>query len=126
MADMSLQIEGGRQLRKSLESLETGIDDLKAANKEAAGIAAGGAGRHVPVVSGKLAGTIRAAGTKTAGIVRAGTKRVPYAGPINYGWPKRNIRGAFFLNDGARDTEPQWVPVYVKHLEDLVNKVEGD
>lgn len=121
-----LRLDGGRQLRAGLRNVESGLDDLKAAHKEAAGIAAGGASSRVPVVSGKLAGTIRAAGTKTAGIVRVGTKRVPYAGAINYGWPARRIRPAFFLNDGAQATEPRWIPVYMHHLEELVNRIQGD
>lgn len=126
MPALEIRLDGGRQLRAGLANVEGGLDDLKAAHKEAAGIAADGAADRVPVVSGKLAGTIRAAGTKTAGIVRVGTKRAPYGGPINYGWAKRNIRPAFFLNDGAQATEPRWIPVYMHHLEDLVNKVKGD
>lgn len=126
MPAIEVRLDGGRQLRAGLAGIEGGLEDLKAANKEAAGIAAGGAVKRVPVVSNKLAGTIRAAGTKTAGIVRVGTKRVPYAGPINYGWPGRNIAPSFFLNDGAQATEPRWIPVYMKHLEELVNKVKGD
>lgn len=121
-----LRLDGGRQLRAGLAGLEGGLDDLKDANKTAAGIAAGGASSRVPVVSGRLKATIRAAGTKTAGIVRVGTKaKAPHAGPINYGWPGRNIKPAFFLNDGAQATEPQWIPVYMTRLESLIQRIEG-
>lgn len=124
---MEIRIDGGRQLRAGLANVENGLEDLKAAHKEAAGIAAAGAQARVPKVSGKLAGTIRAAGTARAGIVRVGTKaKAPYGGPINYGWSKRNIRPSFFLNDGAQATEPRWIPVYMQHLEDLVNRIQGD
>lgn len=126
MPAIEIRLDGGRQLRKSLAAVEGGLEDLKAANKEAATIASGGAAQRAPVGSGKLAGTIRAAGTKTAGIVRVGTKRVPYAGPINYGWAKRHIKPSFFLNDGGQATESRWVPVYMQRLEELVNKVTGD
>lgn len=121
-----LRLDGGRQLRAGLAAVEGGLDDLKAANKDAAGIAAKGAEARVPTVTGRLAGTIRAAGTKTAGIVRVGTKaRAPYAGPINYGWGRRRIAPSFFLNDGAQATEPRWVPVYLRHLETLIQRIEG-
>lgn len=125
MPAIQLRLDGGRQLRAGLADLEDGVTELKAANKDAAGIAAGGAAKRVPRVSSRLAGTIRAAGTKTAGIVRVGTKRAPHAGPINYGWPGRNIKPSFFLNDGAQATEPVWVPVYMKHLEKLIDRVKG-
>lgn len=121
-----LRLDGGRQLRAGLAAVEGGLDDLKAANKEAAGIAAGGASVRVPKVTGRLAGTIRASGTKTAGIVRVGTKaKAPYAGPINYGWGRRKIKPTFFLNDGAQATEPRWVPVYMEHLQSLIQRIEG-
>lgn len=126
MVALQLRIDGGRQLRAGLTGLDGGLDDLKAAHKEAASIAAGGAAARVPVVSARLKATIRAAGTKTAGIIRVGSKaRAPHAGPINYGWKKRNIAPSYFLNDGAQATEPRWIPVYQNHLTRLVEKIEG-
>mgnify|MGYP001417864432 CR=1 FL=1 len=50
-----------------------------------------------PRVSGTLAGTPCAGrGLFMAG-VRAGTAAFPYAGPIHYGWPARNIAPQPFL-----------------------------
>lgn len=126
MTALQIRIDGGRQLRTGLAGLEDGLDDMKGAHKEAATIAAGGVAARVPVNSARLKATIRAAGTKTAGIIRAGTKaRAPYAGPINYGWKKRNIAPSYFLNDGAQATEPRWIPVYQNHLIRLTEKVKG-
>lgn len=126
MPALQLRINGARELRASLAQFEDGIDELKAANKDAAGIAAGGAAARAPKVSGRLGATIRAAGTKTAGIVRVGTKaRAPYAGPINYGWTKRNIKPTFFLNDGAQATESRWIQVYENHLNRLLERIKG-
>jgi len=50
-----------------------------------------------PRVTGTLAGTLRAGRGKTKAVVRAGTAAVPYAGPIHYGWPARNIAPQPFL-----------------------------
>jgi hypothetical protein len=47
---------------------------------------AGTARTLVPVRSGRLAKSIRAGVTARTGVVRAGTKDVPYAGPIHFGW----------------------------------------
>lgn len=123
MAGLKVRLDGGRQLRAGLAEIEGGINDLKAAHREAADIAATASAALAPSVSGSLRRTIRAAGTKTAGVIRAGTKRVPYAGPIHWGWGRRNITGAFFLSDGARNSEGRWIRVYEDHLEKLVNKL---
>lgn len=50
-----------------------------------------------PVLTGRLAGTLRAGRGKTKAVVRAGTAGVPYAGVIHYGWPARGIRPNEFL-----------------------------
>lgn len=125
MAGLSVRLDGGRQLRAGLANVEDGVRDLKAAHLEAAQIAAKASAALAPVVSGNLQRTIRAAGTARAGIIRAGSKRAPYAAPIHWGWARRNIRGSFYLSDGAQSSEGRWIRVYQDHLETLVNKIEG-
>ena len=63
--------------------------------------------------------------TLLSNIIRAGSKRAPYAAPIHWGWARRNIRGAFFLSDGAQSSEGRWIRVYEDHLEQLISKIEG-
>lgn len=123
MADFGVRLNGGRELRAGLAAVEGGLSDLKDAHKEAATIAANASADLSPVRSGKLQRTIRASGTKTAGVIRAGTKRVPYAGPIHWGWYKRNIKGSFFLSDGATSSEGRWIRVYEDHLTELVERI---
>lgn len=123
MAGLQIRLDGGRELRAGLAGIEDGINDLKAAHKEAAAIAAHASAALAPSRSGQLRRSIRAAGTARAGIIRAGTKRVPYAGPIHWGWAKRHIKGAFFLSDGARNSEGRWIQIYEDHLDQLVNKL---
>jgi hypothetical protein len=123
VAAFTVRLDGGRQLRAGLADVEGGIDELKAAHAEAAGIAAEASAALAPKRSGNLARTIRAAGTKTAGIIRAGTKRVPYAPPIHWGWAARNITGSFFLSDGATSSEGRWIRVYEDHLNQLVKRI---
>lgn len=123
MAGLKIRLDGGRELRAGLANVEGGLADLKAAHLEAAQIAAKASAALAPSVSGQLRRTIRAAGTNRAGIIRAGTKRVPYAAPIHWGWARRNIAGAFYLSDGAQNSEGRWIRVYQDHLEQLVNKL---
>lgn len=120
-----VEVEGARQLRRTLRQAGDDLGDLKDANKRAAEIAAAGALRNAPRRSGALAGDIRAAGTKTAGVVRAGRKRLPYAGPIHWGWPARGIEAQPYLTEGAQQTESVWVPMYEKELDEALAKVKG-
>lgn len=132
----NLEVQGLRELRRTMREAGDELEDFKAANKEAAEIAAEGARRIVQTVTGELKATIRASGTKTAGVIRAGKKRVPYAGVLEWGWPRflmtpaKRPRGGpiepqSFLSTGARNTESTWIPVYTKRLNDIISKVEG-
>lgn len=123
--DRHVQVDGLKQLRKTLKAAGDDLSDLKAANAEAAEVAAAGGRTRVPTLTGLLASSIRSTGTKTAGIVRAGKAAIPYAGPIHWGWPNRGIPENPFLSDGATDTEPTWLPIYENRLNEIINTVEG-
>ncbi|GAA3342980.1 hypothetical protein GCM10017714_33650 [Curtobacterium pusillum] len=126
MAETVVQVDGARKLRATLKAAGDDLTDLKAAHREAAEIAARASAALAPVgPTGRLQRTIRASGTKTAGVIRAGTARVPYAPVIHWGWPKRRIKAQPFLSDGARDSEGRWLPVYINHLDTIVQRIEG-
>lgn len=120
-----LEIEGQRELRRTLKAAGDDLSDLKAAHKEAAEIASDGSEPLAPRLSGKLAGSIRAGATKTQAVIRAGRKSVPYAGPIHWGWKARGIEPHAFLADGAKRTESQWIPIFEKVLQESIKKVKG-
>lgn len=120
-----IQIDGMREIRRTLRKAGDDLDDLKQANAQAASIAGDGGKARSPFRFGTLRGSIRTAGTKTAGIIRAGRKTVPYANPIHWGWPTRNIEPNPFLAAGAQHTEPQWLPVYLDTLETIMKQVKG-
>ena len=78
-----------RELRKNLSMLDDDFEDLKELHLDLAEMVADRAASLAPVRTGRLRETIRASGTKTAGRVRAGFKRVPYAGPVHLGGATR-------------------------------------
>ncbi|PZE84157.1 HK97 gp10 family phage protein [Curtobacterium sp. MCBD17_032] len=125
MADSLVQVDGARQLRASLRRAGDDLTDLKAAHKHAAQIAANASADLAPRRTGRLQQTIRASGTKTAGIIRAGTARVPYAAPIHWGWSRRHITAQPFLSDGARDSEGRWLPVYTDYVQHTLDSIQG-
>ena len=60
-----------------------------------------------------------------AGVIRAGSKSVPYAGVINYGWPARRIKPRPFVNNGVASTEGAWQRVYRQFIDKTLNEVKG-
>jgi hypothetical protein len=98
---------------------------MKQAHRDAAEIAAAASSALAPRLTGRLAATVRAAGTKTAAIIRAGTARVPYIFPIHWGWPARHIEANPFMSRGARNSEGQWIRVYENYVNRVTNEIEG-
>lgn len=126
MARPLLQVKGARQLRATLGQAEDGLEDLKAANARAAALVAARARSQAPSKTGALVGTIRSSGTKTAGYVRAGFARVPYAGVIEWGYKTGTpIKGDHYVKDAAEATEPAWVRLYEQDLNNALRKVKG-
>lgn len=133
-----------KQLRRALKEAGDDLSDLKDLHKRVATIAASAAKPLTPASdrsTGRLKASIRAAGTKTAAVIRAGSKRVPYANAIHWGrrvWPSVQsaphpprkrvnafIRPSLFLTDGAKSTEPTWVAIYEEEVKKQVEKI-GD
>ena len=125
MGEGKVEVEGGKELRKSLKGVEDGLKDLQAAHAAAAGIVSAAAPAYAPLRSGALAGSIRGSGAKAAATVRAGGAKVPYAGVQEYGWPRRNIAAQPYIVPAAHDTEPTWIAVYQARVDELLGKVKG-
>ena len=125
MATPAIRVEGARQLRAALKRAGIDVADLKAAHKEAAELVKRAADPVAPRRSGALAASTRAAGTQGAAIIRVGTARVRYAGPIHWGWPARNIKAQPWIADAAERTEPEWSQEYLDHLEHIIQAIEG-
>jgi hypothetical protein len=126
MPAAAYELQGARQLRKGLRAAGDNLTDLKIVHGQAAGIAAGRARQLAPKRTARLAGTIRASGTKTAGIVRVGNNsKVKYAGPIHWGWPARHIKPNPFASTGATESQPAWLPMYSRYIDAALDKIKG-
>lgn len=128
-----VRVEGARELRRALRRAEIDVkDDIKDAHKTVADIVVARARQIVPVapatmstaVPGMLRDSLRTGQTQTAAIARAGKKAVPYAGPIHWGWFRRNIHPSLFLTKAASETEPKWVAEYEKKFDGILDKIE--
>ena len=118
----SIKIQGAKELRRELRKMGDDMQDLKELNLDVATIVSDRAKDLVPRRTGNLADTIRPAGTKTAGRVRAGFKRVPYAGVIHFGFPARGIKPQPFLYDALDERHNEVFETYFKGVKKIQKK----
>lgn len=126
MPEPIVRVEGARQFRAALRRADGDLADLKAVNADVAAVAARAGRIDAPHRSGALAATVRSSGTATQAIVRVGTSRVPYAGPIHYGWPARHIAPHPFIITGAESSQPAWLDLYVAAIDRIVARIERE
>lgn len=128
MPQPAVRIEGDKDLRRKLRQLDKAADNnaamgaLKAVHQEASEVVLEKALALVPVRTGRLKNSLRAAATQRSGRVRAGFKRVPYAGPIHFGWPERRIAPQPFLYDALDWRREEVIKTYEYGLEQLKKK----
>lgn len=97
-----LRVTGLRTTFRALQEAGASAEDLKDLMAVLGGIIVQDATPRARRDSGAMAGTIRAGRGKTKAVVRAGGRRVPYAGVQHYGWPDRGIEPNTFLTDAIR------------------------
>ena len=94
------------------------VDDLKDAFSSIAREGAERASARAPHRTGRLAGSIRGNRAKSKAVVAAGRAAVPWAGPINYGWPARNMSGSGFMQRADEEMRP----IAIQRLEEEINR----
>ena len=120
------RVEGAARLRRTLRSAGDDLSDMRdSAHRPAAAYVAQKAASSAPVKTGRLSAAGRPGATKTGAMVRWGGARVPYAGPIHYGWPRRNIRAQPFITDTVRSNQPQIEQLYNAAVEQILNRIKG-
>lgn len=120
-----IEVEGARELRRTLARAGHEIDDMVAANAEVSAFVAARAKSAAPRRSGRLASSVRGNKAKSSAVVRAGGARVVYAGVIHYGWARHNIEPQPFLVNTAHSTELQWREIYLRNINKALSKVRG-
>lgn len=138
---VEFQIEGLTKLRSEMRQLGIDSEDLKEAGKKAGKIVLREARRRAPVRTGALKNSLRVSATKRAVGMLGGKATVPYAAPIHWGWPagsftyahrwtfrgnpSKGIAGNDFLSRAAWSTEMEWLPMYLKAVDEAIEKVKG-
>ncbi len=112
-----VQVRGLPKVVRGLQAIGLEVEDLKDAFGTSASEAAAVIADEAPKRTGRLASDVRGNRAKGKAVVRAGRASVPYAGPINYGWPARNIAPDLFMQRG----EEKYTPTAVRRLEEEIN-----
>jgi hypothetical protein len=111
-----VRVEGLTKVTRALKGLGLDVDDLKDAFATIADEAVERVKRYVPHRSGRLAGDVRGNRAQSKAVVRAGRASIPYAGPVNYGWPARGIEPAEYMQKGDQEMQP----IAVRRLEEEI------
>ena len=119
-------VHGARELARTLKEFGDGLDDLKDANQAVSAMVAREAASRAPRRTGRLAGSVRGSRQQAKAVVMVGSAKVPYAGPIHWGWPKRGIPRRPFVVDAAAATQSAWLGEYEQNIQRLADKVRGE
>lgn len=128
MAGVSLRVEGARQLRSTLKAAGADLGDLTALHREVGRIILPAARAGAPVgpeAGGHIGPTVRVGATRSATIIRAGSKARPYGPVIHWGWHREHIKPNEWITRAAQATEAAWVDRYFAGLVTILQKVKG-
>ncbi len=115
----AVTVSGAAEFRAKLTQMGIDLHDFKTINKLLASNVADEARSRAPVLTGTLRDDIRGGGTKTRAYVSVGRKRIPYAGPIHFGWPARNIEANPFLYEAMDSRADEVRDVYAHRVDEL-------
>lgn len=125
MAVSRVELRGERELARGLSGASSKLANLREAHEEAGRLVRPVAANRTPVRSGALRASLKNTADAKAATISAGNSVVPYARPIHWGWPSRNIRRNAFLWDAIKSTESRWIQVYEKAVNGLLRKIKG-
>lgn len=104
---VTIRVQGLTQMRKALDRAGAGATDMRDALGRIATAVEPDYKRRTPAKSGRLRGSYRVGKSKAKAVIYVGSRAAPHAGPINYGWRKRNISPAHFVAQGDATAGPK-------------------
>lgn len=122
---MRVDVDASGTLR-ALIALRALIGDLSAAWRQIGGDMLAAITPAVPVESGALVSSLKAAPSSNGVDVTAGGGPVVYAGVQNYGWPARNIAASRFMERGERTAEERAGSEIESEISGMIRRVGLD
>ena len=116
------KVEGLSKVVRDLTAMGLEVEDLKDAFAPIAAQGAQVAAGFAPRRTGRLAGDIRGNRAKSKAVVTAGRASVPYAGVVNYGWPKRNIAASGFMQKADQVMQPRALQMLEAEIDKAIRR----
>lgn len=116
---VSIRVDGLSGVVRALISAGAEVEEVKDAMSDVAQMGARVASSLAPRLSGRLAADVRGNRARAKAVITAGRTSVPYAGPINYGWAKRNIAASGFMQRADQAIQPY----ALARLEQNINQI---
>jgi hypothetical protein len=123
---VTVEVTGAAQLRLALLRMNDDLSPLTAIHAKAAKPVYSRARTLVPVVSGRLKGSIELTAGPAGASIRAGRGLEPYAGPIHFGWPRHNIEAQPFLYRALKDHRQDVIQTYKDEIRGLVKRLDRE
>lgn len=116
---MPLTETGSDQVAAALSGIAAGLTNLDEASGETARLVVARARRMVPIDTGRLSRSIR--GTSTGSTATIATN-VPYALPVHFGVPARNIKPTPFLLAALASERARILDAYTTNVTRLIEQ----
>lgn len=120
----AVRVSGLREVLRALKNAGDDFEDLKDANEAIGAKVANRAAALAPRRTGRLASSISYNRAKSKVTIKAGGSKAPYAGPIEYGWPRRNIESQSYLRRAALDGREDLAQEYEKNIKGIIRKYD--
>lgn len=117
-----VEVRGDERLSAALGRAGRDLEDLGDTSADAARLVAAMARPRAPRRTGRLAASHAVVEEGPSGIVEA---RTVYANAIHWGWRSHNIEPQPWLMDTAERTQPQWLNLYERKLDEVIRACEG-
>lgn len=122
MPQSVMRVEGAAELRRTLKAAGDDLSDLKEAHRQVGTFVLTSAAPRVPRRTGALSASGRPGVTQNGAVIRY---RKPYARPIHWGWPRRNIAPQPWAYSTAVETRPQWTQLYLAAVNKVLARIQG-
>lgn len=122
-----IEITGLKEAQKALRTLsKESRDKMKETHRKAGQIIVEAATPLVPRETGALLASIKSAPLQRQGRVRLGSAALPYAGPIHFGWPARNIKPNPFIYEVLDGRRAEVSRLYEDRINQLIKQNDLD
>lgn len=115
----AVSVDGATELVRDLGRARDRLGDLSTVHLTAARAVL--AQTRPPRRTGALAATLRAEGSAAGAVVMAGGGRVHYAGPQQWGVPRRNIPATYYLTDALERSATALDEIYAAGVQTILD-----